>query len=251
MSGKEGKNQKMAASLNGIDEATLQKMKIKLLISYDQWKALKAHMYWTFMIFSFVIGLLLLYTSFNLSSSPIPSSSSLPPITFQIYSWYFSINWVQLFNSLLVLSLLLKLYKPFLQQFYLLNQFINIISTIYFLIYLICQLFILPHYHPSIELLQESLFNIFQSQYTKLEIIEFCQKFTFNSPIGVLISWAILVFSYYMENNYKKVENTLKEFEELENLLNKMKNKSMNSTKPQSNQKNSQEKNKKKKKKTS
>lgn len=187
-----------------IDEDKLRKIKIKLLISHDQWKELKAHMYWTFILFSVIISLALLYKVFP--------------------TWDLNnIEYSHLISSILIFSIVFILFSTlkFSSRFALLIGFISIIHLI---IFLSCNLLL----QERVELLQfrEIVENIIISIFTLSEKEFVCTNIGSNTPVGTFVYWSIYFFSQYIESNYRNVANTLKEFEAMEQeLKEKMENK--------------------------
>ena len=193
-----------ASPSSGIDHEHLRRMKIKLLITRDQWKELKAHMYWTAMIFSGVISLALL------TQKSFQYSINFPLIEIINYSHFMS--------SLMSFSMIFILYSSQLFSSRL-SSLISSLSFIQIIFTILCYILSLTHIDETIQPLQEYVRHSLSYFFVSSEIDFFCGQLNGNLPIGSLVYWIIYIFSAYMENNYRNILKTLNEFEEMEKLL--------------------------------
>lgn len=196
-----------ASPSSGIDHEHLRRMKIKLLITRDQWKELKAHMYWTAMIFSAVISLALFTQKSFHYSIDFPQS-----IMIEIS------NYSHLISSLMSFSMIFILYSSQLFSSRL-SSLISFISFIQIIFTIFCYILSLTHIDETIKPLQEYVRQYLSFFLVSSEIDFLCLQLDGNLPIGSLVYWIIYIFSAYMENNYRNILKTLNEFEEMENLL--------------------------------
>jgi hypothetical protein len=197
---------------SGVDYDHLRKMKIKLLITRDQWKELKAHMYWTALLFSAVISLALISQKALKFSMDAPLSKMIEVIDYS-----------HLLSSLMSFSMVFILYSPprFSSR---LSFLVGFMSVIQIILTSSCQVLSMTQIE-EIKPLQEFLNESFSLFLVSSEIDSLCSQLNGNLPIGSLVYWIIFVFSVYMENNYSNVVKTLNEFEEVEQLLLKTANK--------------------------
>jgi hypothetical protein len=220
--------------MSEVNEEYFTKMKIKLLISRDQWKELKAHMYWTFIMFSGAISLALLTQTLKFSSE-----------------WSLEhINYSQLLNALISFSMVFILIASTRFQSRL-SVGVAIITIVHILAYLSClikSMTLQTEFRPLQDLITETL----QMFLITSEIDFLCSELNGTSPVGAFMYWTIFIFSSYMEGNYLKTLTTLKEFEELEKSLKKLnKKQSKAEGKKEDKDASPKEENKKKKKKSS
>ena len=196
------------------DEETLKKMKMKLVLSYEQWKELKRNMYTTFLLFLFIISLSLLY-----KVSP---------------NWNekVEINYSNLLNSIIIFLIIFILLSPlkFHTKF---SSFLGLITTIQFILFLLCNCIQeknetfeeknenFQQINEIFQFLQinERINNLFLLILTPIEKDLICSEIGLNTPVGPFIYWAMYLFIQYMEGNYQKIEKTLRDFEDMEKEL--------------------------------
>jgi hypothetical protein len=196
-----------------VNEEYFTKMKIKLMISRDQWKELKAHMYWTFIMFSAAISLALLSQTLTFSSE-----------------WSLEqINYSQLLNALISFSMVLILFSSTRFQSRL-SLCVGIATILHVVAYLSCMLRSMT-LQSNLKPLQDLISETLQMFLVTSEIDYLCSELNGTSPVGAFMYWTIFLFSAYMEGNYLKTLTTLKEFEELELSLKKLNQKQSKSEK--------------------